>query len=92
MRNFCDTKWNLIYLGKIRVLSTDYEYALIAECYKENEDGTCVEGYGNVEALSRKPEKLPVDVANRMLAIAGKCFKEEDFADVSFSGIFFISE
>ena len=63
----------------MRVLYTDYHYALLAECFKRAEDGTCVPGYGAMFAYARRPH-LPHEARRQLLHVAREaCFSEEDF-------------
>ena len=71
-----------------RVLATNYNYAIVYECYRPAEDGSCPDGAANIYALSRDRE-LPDDVVEKMLPyIENTCVTKDDFERIPQGGDF----
>ena len=69
-----------------RVIATNYNYAIVYECHRPNEDGSCPDTEVNIFALSRTRE-LPDNVVEKMLPyIEGGCVTKEDFERIPQEG------
>jgi hypothetical protein len=62
-----------------RVIATNYNYAIVYECFRPRDDGFCDPLFINIVALSRNRE-LPEDVVEKMLPyIEDACVTKDDF-------------
>jgi len=69
-----------------RVIATNYNYAIVYECYRPNEDGSCPSDEVNIFALSRNRE-LPDHVVEKMLPyIENACVTKDDFERIPHDG------
>ena len=76
------------HTGYGRVIATNYNYAIVYECHRPNEDGSCPDNAANMFVLSRNRE-LPDDVVEKMLPyIEGACVTKEDFERIPQEGEF----
>ena len=71
----------------MRVLYNDGLYALVYECLKVQDDGTCSAGLDSVTVYSRTTRTLPEHTIDNMLEIVEQaCFAKEDFEAVRQEG------
>ena len=76
------------HTGYGRVIATNYNYAIVYECHRPNEDGSCPDDSANIFVLGRTRE-LPDDVVEKMLPyIEGACVTKEDFERIPHDGRF----
>ena len=71
----------------IRVVFTDYDHALVYECFHANSSGKCFRDHVHIEFLSRKPEPFADDLQQPLLKrVTDLCVVPEAVEDVPHEG------
>jgi hypothetical protein len=69
------------------VLWTDYNTALVGECLRTADDGSCMPGYGAVMAYARRAGDLGAAAREQLVRVARRaCLDEEDFVATPHEG------
>jgi len=69
----CTIRMPVIFSGSVSVLYTDYEYALVLECFDESPDGSCVQGQSTLLLYGRSTTSvLPNDTKTKIGVILMK--------------------
>ena len=68
----------------MKILYTDYNYAVVYVCDEVSKDGSCDQDQVEVEVMSRNKDTVPDDVKDTLLAvIEGVCLSKDDFEEIT---------
>jgi len=85
--NIINYLYNFIISAEIRVVTTNYNYAIIYECHVINKDGTCSSDAIFVDVLSRTLDDLPDIIRHQYYVLTKElCLTDTEMTDIQHDG------